>query len=210
LNIYLLIPTFVLYFLSKMYKLKIISSTVRPGRKGPIIAEWIKELAAATGKFDAEVLDLGVINLPLMNEAVHPIMKQYEHDHSKQWSAKIEEADAFIFVTAEYDYSYPAPLKNALEYLVHEWAYKPAGIVGYSAGAFAGVRAISNLRPDLLSLKVVSLSEFVTIPTLGQFMNDEGQFTPNELITKSANVMLTQLVRWTKGLKAIKEDTEVA
>jgi NAD(P)H-dependent FMN reductase len=192
-----------------MYNLKIISSTVRPGRKGPIIAEWIKELAIATGNFDAEVLDLGEINLPLMNEAVHPIMKQYEHEHSKQWSAKIEEADAFIFVTAEYDYSYPASLKNALEYLVHEWAYKPAGLISYSAGPFAGVRAVSNLKPDLLSLKVVSLAESVSIPVLDQFMNEEGQFVPNEIITKSANTMLTQLVRWTTGMKAIKEDTEV-
>lgn len=192
-----------------MYNLKIISSTVRPGRKGPIIAQWIKDLATATGDFNAEVLDLGEINLPLMNEAIHPIMRQYEHEHTKQWSAEIEEADAFIFVTAEYDYSYPASLKNALEYLVHEWAYKPAGLVSYSAGAFAGVRAISNLKPDLLSLKIVSLAESVTIPTLSQFINDEGQFTPNELITKSANTMLTQLVRWTKGMKVIKEDTEV-
>jgi NAD(P)H-dependent FMN reductase len=56
-----------------------------------------------------------------MNEEVHPIMKKYEHEYTKQWSVKIEEADAFIFVTAEYDYSYPASLKNAIEYLVHEW-----------------------------------------------------------------------------------------
>ena len=91
-----------------MYKLKIISSTVRPGRKGPVIAKWIAEEAQKHGGFEVEVLDLGEINLPVMNEAVHPVMKQYEHEHTKQWSAKIEEADAFIFVTAEYDYSYPA------------------------------------------------------------------------------------------------------
>ena len=119
-----------------MYKLKVISATVRPGRKGPIIANWIAETARNTGNFEVEVLDLGEVNLPLMSEAIHPIMRQYEHEHSKQWSAKIDEADAFIFVTAEYDYSYPASLKNALEYLVHEWAYKAAGIVSYSIGPF--------------------------------------------------------------------------
>lgn len=207
-NIYLQVPTFVRIIQSKMYNLKIISSTVRPGRKGPIIAAWIKELAEATGNFNAEVLDLGEINLPLMNEPGHPTMRQYEHDHTKQWSAKIDEADAFIFITAEYDYSYPASLKNALEYLVHEWAYKPAGLVGYSAGPFAGVRAISNLKPDLLPKKIVPLAELVTIPNLGQLIDEEGQFTPNEIIERSAKVMLTQLVRWTRGMKAIKEDTE--
>jgi NAD(P)H-dependent FMN reductase len=193
-----------------MYKLKIISATVRPGRKGPVIADWIARLAEKTGNLDAEVLDLGQINLPLMNEAAHPIMKNYEHEHTKQWSAKIEEADAFIFVTAEYDYSYPASLKNALEYLVHEWAYKPAGLVSYSAGAFAGVRAVMTLKTDLLSLRTIALAEAVNIPGVNQLINDDGVFVPNEMISASANTMLTQLVRWTKGMKAIKEDKLVA
>lgn len=189
-----------------MYNLKIITSTVRPGRKGPIIASWIKELAEQTGNFKAEILELGDINLPLMNEAVHPILQQYEHEHTKKWSASIDEADAFIFVTAEYDYSYPAPLKNALEYLVHEWAYKPAGIVSYSLGPFAGVRALANLKADLLSLKVVSLAESVSIPSLNQFIGEDASFTPNEILHKAADGMLTQLNRWTKGLASIKAD----
>ncbi|MEO6150978.1 MAG: NAD(P)H-dependent oxidoreductase [Mucilaginibacter sp.] len=189
-----------------MYKLKIITSTVRPGRKGPVVANWVKEAAEKIGDFDVEVLDLGEINLPLMNEPLHPIMQQYEHEHTKQWAAKIDEADAFIFVTAEYDYSYPAPLKNALEYLMHEWGYKPAGIVSYSLGPFAGVRAVQSLRADLISLRVVGLGEVVNIPSFSQFINDDGVFIPNEMIEKSSVIMLTQLLRWTKGLKAIKED----
>jgi len=188
-----------------MYKLKIISSTVRPGRKGPIIGKWITGTAKAHG-FEAEFLDLGEVNLPLMNEAVHPIMRQYEHEHTKQWSAKIEEADAFIFVTAEYDYSYPASLKNALEYLVHEWAYKPVGMVSYSTGPFAGVRAVMSLKSDLLSLKAISLGEMVNIPSMHQYINDENQFVPDERIVTASTLMLNQLTRWTKGLKAIKED----
>jgi NAD(P)H-dependent FMN reductase len=189
-----------------MYKLKIISSTVRPGRKGPIVGKWITGAAAGHGAFEVEFLDLGEINLPLMNEAIHPIMRQYEHEHSKQWSAKIEEADAFIFVTAEYDYSYPASLKNALEYLVHEWAYKPVGIVSYSAGAFAGVRAVMSLKADLLSLKAIALGEMVNIPMLQQFINEENEFVADERLIAASTLMLNQLARWTKGLKAIKED----
>jgi len=171
-----------------------------------MIAQWITDLANSHGSFEAELLDLGEINLPLMNEAIHPIMKQYEHDHSKQWSAKIEEADAFIFVTAEYDYSYPASLKNALEYLVHEWAYKAAGIVSYSAGPYAGVRAVMSLKADLISLKTIGLGEMVNIPLYNQFINEEGVFIPDEKLIASSKIMFDQLVRWTKGLKAIKED----
>jgi NAD(P)H-dependent FMN reductase len=189
-----------------MYKLKIISSTVRPGRKGSIVGRWITELAQKHESFEAEFLDLGEINLPLMNETIHPMMRQYEHEHTKQWSAKIEEADAFIFVTAEYDYSYPASLKNALEYLLHEWAYKPAGIISYSIGGFAGVRAAHSLKTDLLSLRTVTLAESVNIPLSDQFINEEGAFTANEQLLKSSEIMLTQLARWTKGLKSIKED----
>src|ERR1700748_3409147 len=155
-----------------MNKLKVISSTVRPGRKGPIIGQWITEAAKEHGALKGEFLALGEITLPLMNEPVHPIMKQYEHEHSKQWAAKIDEADAFIFVTAEYDYSYPAPLKNALEYLVHEWAYKAAAVVSYSAGPFAGVRAVMSLKSDLVSLKIMPLGEWVSIPQLSQFIDE--------------------------------------
>lgn len=189
-----------------MYKVKIITSTVRPGRKGPVIAKWVAGEVQKHGAFEAEILELGEINLPLMNEAVHPIMRQYEHEHTKQWSAKIDEADAFIFVTAEYDYSYPAPLKNAIEYLVHEWAYKPSGIVSYSIGPFAGVRAAMSLKTDLLSLKNIALAEAVNIPSFNQFINEEGDFVPNELLVNSLKLTLNQLVRWTKGMKAIKED----
>jgi NAD(P)H-dependent FMN reductase len=189
-----------------MYKLKIISSTVRPGRKGPIIAKWIAEAARKQGNFEVEVLDLGETNLPLMNEPVHPIMKQYEHEYTKQWAAKIDEADAFIFVTAEYDYSYPASLKNAIEYLVHEWGYKPAGLVSYSAGAFAGVRAVMSLKTDLLSLKTIALAESVNVPSLNQFINEENEFVPNEQLIAASTLMLNQLVRWTKGMKAIRDD----
>lgn len=188
-----------------MYKLKVITSTVRPGRKGPAIAKWITEVANNHG-FEAEMIDLGELNLPMMNEPVHPALKQYEHEYTKQWSAKIEEADAFIFVTAEYDYSYPAPLKNAIEYLVHEWAYKPSGIVSYSIGPFAGVRAVMSLKTDLLSLKNIALSEMVNISNLNQFIDEENNFTADERMKNNAKIMLDQLVRWTKGMKAIKED----
>jgi NAD(P)H-dependent FMN reductase len=188
-----------------MYKLKVINSTVRPGRKSPIIANWITAFVNEQGNFEAEFLDLGVINLPMMNEAYHPVLKKYEHEHTKQWSAKIEEADALIFVTAEYDYNYPAPLRNALEYLYHEWAYKAAGIVSYG-GLSAGTRAANSLKADLSTFKTVPLPTAVHIPFFDQFINEQEEFIPNETIKKSAEVMLKELARWTKGLKIIKED----
>ena len=63
-----------------MYNLKIISSTVRPGRKGPLVAGWIAGIARQHGSFEVEVIDLGVINLPMMDEPHHPSLKRYEHE----------------------------------------------------------------------------------------------------------------------------------
>ncbi len=190
-----------------MYNLKIISSTVRPGRKGPIVANWITELAKQQGNFNAELLDLGEINLPMMDEPNHPVLKKYQHEHTKKWSAKIDEAEAFIFVTAEYDFNYPAPLRNALEYLHQEWGYKAAGIVSYG-GVSAGTRATNSLKADLSSFRIVPLQETVNFPFFNQNINDQNEFVVNETSHKAAETMLRQLVRWTKGLKSIRENKE--
>lgn len=187
-----------------MVNLKIITSTVRPGRKGPIVTDWIAEKARQHGSFNVEILDLKEINLPLMDEPNHPLLRKYEHEHTKKWSATIDEADAFIFVTAEYDYNYPAPLRNALEYLSHEWNYKAAGIVSYG-GVSAGTRASNNLKSDLSTLQMVPIGQSVNIPFFTQFIKDD-KFVPNEIMEKAANTLLNELVRWTKGLKIIKEN----
>lgn len=190
-----------------MYNLKIITSTVRPGRKGPLITGWIKDLAVRNGNFNVEVLDLAAINLPLMDEPNHPSLKKYEHEHTKWWSVKIDEADAFIFVTAEYDHNYPAPLRNAIEYLHWEWAYKAAGIVSYG-GVSAGTRAATSLKSDLASMRVVPLLEMVNFSFFMKNIDEQGSFHANEISHKAAELMLKQLARWTKGLKIIKEDKE--
>lgn len=189
-----------------MYKLKIITSTVRPGRKGAAIGQWVLEQAKQNGAFDAELIDLGELNLPVMDEEIHPIMQQYKNEHTKQWAAKIAEADALIFVTAEYNYSYPAALKNAIEYLSHEWNYKPSGIVSYSAGPFAGVRGAWNLRADLISLKNIGIMEQVNIPNINALFAEDGTFLSNEQAAVNTGVMLNHLAVWAKGLKVIKEE----
>lgn len=188
-----------------MYNLKIITSTIRPGRKGPLVAAWILEIAKKHGDLNVELLDLGDIKLPLMDEPNHPTMQKYEHEHTRKWSASIDEADAFIFVTAEYDFNYPAPLRNALEYLFHEWGYKAAGIVSYG-GISAGTRAANSLKADLSTFKIVPIYEAVNIPLFTQYINEEGEFEPTESAYKSAKTMIKELIRWTKGLKTIREN----
>jgi NAD(P)H-dependent FMN reductase len=187
-----------------VYKLKIIIATVREGRKGPVVARWIIEKAKQHPVFDVEVLDLKEINLPMMDEPNHPALQKYEREHTKKWSAVIDEADAFIFVTAEYDFNYPAPLRNALEYLYNEWRYKAAGIVSYG-GVSAGTRAYNSLKSDLSSFEMAPLKTAVHIPFFTQFIKDD-QLVPNEIMEKAAETLLNELARWTKGMLVIKEN----
>jgi len=84
--------------------LQIIIGSTRPGRVGPSVAEWITAAAAAHGHFAVEVVDLAEVNLPMFNEPRHPRLRQYEYQHTKDWSATISRADAFIFVIPEYNY----------------------------------------------------------------------------------------------------------
>lgn len=188
-----------------MFNVKIISSTVRPGRKGPIIASWVAKVAGADPNFAVELIDLGQLRLPMMDEPKHPILQQYENEHTIRWSNTINSADAFIFVTAEYDFGYPSPLRNALEYLYHEWAYKAAGIVSYG-GISGGTRGANSLKGDLATLKVVPLGDMVHIPHFTKSISAENVFIPDEYVKKATDAMLKELARWSRGLKAIRED----
>jgi NAD(P)H-dependent FMN reductase len=84
----------------------------------------------------------------MFNEPDHPLLHQYVHQHTKDWSAAVAGSDAFIFVTPEYNHSFNAALKNAIDYLHREWANKAAGIVCYG-GVAADTRATQMLRQVL-------------------------------------------------------------
>lgn len=187
-----------------MHKLKIISSSTRPGRKGPKVAAWVAEKMEKFGGFEIEVIDLGELNLPLMDEPNHPAKQEYTREHTKRWSEKIKEADAFIFVTAEYNYSYPASLKNALDYLSAEWGYKAAGIVSYG-GISGGTRAYNKLKADLTSYRIMPLFEAVHFPFFDDHIGEDGIFNPEKVGDRSMETMLKSLVKWTKGLESMRE-----
>src|SRR5689334_4480755 len=118
-------------------KLQIVIASTRPGRVGAPVARWFHRRAEEHGGFDVELVDLAEVNLPLLDEPHHPRLRRYVHQHTQAWSARVEAADAFVFVTPEYNYGMPASLKNALDYLNQEWHYKPVGFVSYG-GVSAG------------------------------------------------------------------------
>lgn len=186
-----------------MYQLRIIITSTRPGRKSPDFANWILEEAKKHPQFEAKIIDLAEVNLPFFDEPLHPVMRKYEHQHTKDWSAMVDKADAFIFVTPEYNYGFTGVFKNAIDYLHHEWKHKPAGILSYG-GASAGTRAAQMMKQVLTTLSIMPLNEAVSVPMFPQFFNDEGIFIPNETLEKSAAAMLTALVKWTKAMKELR------
>ncbi|SHN34730.1 NADPH-dependent FMN reductase [Cryptosporangium aurantiacum] len=186
-----------------MSRLQIIVASTRPGRVGLPIGQWVEAVAEKHGGFDEiDLSDLGAIDLPLMDEPHHPRLRQYTQQHTKDWAARVDAADAFVFVLAEYNHSYTAGVKNAIDYLNSEWGYKPAGLVTYG-GVSGGLRAGQALKPVLQLLKVVPLAEQVTIPFVQQFLTD-GAFVPNELIETSATTMLDELGRWAQALHTLR------
>src|SRR4051794_9994651 len=148
-----------------------IACSTRPGRVSPAIAGWFHGLARAHGGFDARLLDLGELGLPMMDEPKHPRLAQYTQPHTRQWSEIVSAADAFVFVTPEYNYAAPAPLVNAIDYLFHEWAYKPVGFVSYG-GLSGGTRSVQMTKQIVTTLKMMPLTEAVGIPLFHQHLQD--------------------------------------
>jgi len=182
--------------------LLIIIASTRPGRVGLPVGTWITGIAESHGGFTVRVADLATINLPFMNEPVHPVKKQYMFDHTKAWSDTVDAAEAFIFVMPEYNHSMTAPLKNAIDYLSQEWGYKPVGFVSYG-GVSGGLRAVQQVKQAAAALKMTAVSEAVTVPSVAQFVHD-GLFAPEEQVATAANTMLGQLRRWAIALKPLR------
>ena len=184
-------------------KLQVIFASTREGRQGFPIAEWIVERVRAHGRFEPDLVDLRELNLPLFDEPKHPRFGQYEHAHTKSWSAIVAAADAFVFVTPEYNYGMPPALLNAIDYLFAEWAYKPASIVSYG-GVSGGTRSAQMTKLMLTGLKVMPLPEAVSVPFFSKMIS-EGRFVPGELQEKAAVAMLDELGRWAVALATLRK-----
>jgi NAD(P)H-dependent FMN reductase len=184
-------------------ELHTIVCSTRPGRVGPSVARWFHEFATGHGGFDAKFIDLADFNLPVYDEPVHPRFQQYEHEHTKRWSASVAAADAYIFVTPEYNYNPPPTFINALDYVYNEWNYKPCGFVSYG-GVSGGLRAVQTEKLLVTTLKMMPMTEGVTVPAVESHLSENGVFSSNELIDKSAQTLLDELLRWAEGLKAMR------
>jgi len=191
---------------AKPVLLVIIGST-RPGRVGPAVADWIIERARARDEFEVRVADLAEQNLPIFDEPKHPRFGEYVHQHTKDWSAVVAPADAFVFVIPEYNYGFNAAIKNAIDYLNKEWQYKPVGFVTYG-GVAAGTRAMQMLKQVISALKMVPMVEAVNIPFVQQFLDENRVLQPNEIMESAATALLDELERWADVTASLREPSD--
>lgn len=187
-----------------MYKIKVITGSVREGRFAEQAATWITGELKKQNDFEVEILDLRDYEMPFFNAAETPSMKKapYTHEAVARFTKKIAEGDAFVLVAPEYNHGPTAVLKNALDWVYQEWNGKPVAFVSY--GSVGGARAVEQLRLNAIELQMAPIRNAVHIPGDQYFPVLFGQASAADLfakLQKPAEAMIAQLLWWTKALK---------
>jgi NAD(P)H-dependent FMN reductase len=151
----------------------VVVGSTRPTRICGAVTDWAIEQLRAGGGLVYEVIDLATLDLPFLDEPLPAALGVYQHDHTKAWSRLVSSYEAFVFVFPQYNWGYPAPLKNALDFLYAEWAGKPAGLVTY--GTRGGAKAAEQLRGVLAGLHMHTVDAAVELRIGRGDVDDHGQ-----------------------------------
>jgi NAD(P)H-dependent FMN reductase len=178
-------------------RVAVIVGSVREGRFGPVVAGWLAGVADAHGGFEVDVLDLAESSLPLVMPSFGTTPSAAVVAEVAKVSPRLEAADAFVVVTPEYNHSYPASLKNAIDWHQPEWRAKPVAFVSYG-GISGGLRAVEHLRAVFAELHAVTIRETVSFPGAQARFGDDG--LPNDdAAGVAAKAMLDQLGWWARS-----------
>lgn len=186
-------------------KIKVIIGSTRDGRFSDKPAHWIAGLAGKRADLSVEVLDLKDYPMAFYNAPLPPSMVkdgEYADPIAQTFAQKIAEADAFIVVTPEYNRGPSAVLKNAFDSVSREWNNKPVAFVAH--GSTLGVRAIEQLRMNVIELRMAPIRDVVALP--GSWTFADGGTKPGAFAEHDASgeTMLDTLTWWGKALKAAR------
>lgn len=184
--------------------IKVIAGSTREGRFSDKAAAWIVEEIKKQKGIAVEVLDLRDYDMPFFNEPVSPSFKRepYKNEAVARFTGKIEEGDAFVIVTPEYNHGTSSVLKNALDWVYPEWNNKPTAFVSY--GGVGGARAVEQLRLNVIELQMAPIRNAVHIPGEQYFQVLLDKMDAKELfvsLAKQAEAVITQLLWWARALK---------
>jgi NAD(P)H-dependent FMN reductase len=151
----------------------VVIGSTRPTRICPGIAQWIVDAVGADSPLHYELLDLAQVDLPFLDEPLMAALGQYEHEHTRAWSRTVMSYVGFIFVFPQYNWGYPAPLKNALDFLYAEWNGKPATSVTY--GTRGGGRAAEQFQSVLSGLHMEVLADRIEVKISADDIDEQRQ-----------------------------------
>ncbi|MEV4259376.1 NAD(P)H-dependent oxidoreductase, partial [Spirillospora sp. NPDC049652] len=190
---------------TKTLRVLVLVCSTRPGALGPAVGRWLVDaVAPRAAELGAELvpLSIGDLGLPFLDEEEHPSSGVYRNEHTRRWSAIADAADGFVVVTPEYNHGMPATLKNALDYLGPEWAWKPVGFVSYG-NTSAGTRSVQHAKQVVTTLRMVPLGATVAI-RIGDAVQ-EGRLRPDAARDEAAAGLLDELVRVSRALRPMRD-----
>lgn len=187
-------------------KLGIILGSIRDIRRGGRVKEWLMPQLEQYTDFEIELLDLRDYPLPFFNESNSPegLRGNYTNEVAQRWSAKISKKDAFIFVTPEYNHGTSAVMKNSIDWLYWEWVRKPVAFISYSPNAAGGVRAVEQLRQNVIELQMAPLREAIHITYVLDTLDEEGNLQQGHFNERLV-VLMKNLSWWSRALQAARE-----
>jgi len=160
-------------------KLAVIIGATRQGRQTPKQAKWIAKEAEQIEGVEVEIIDLKDYPMPFFDEPISPRYNQNRKidPAAKKWLDKLEQFDAYVFTTPEYNHSIPGVLKNALDYVTWEIQRKPAMVVSH--GSAGGARAATDLKEILSESKAVALPTSTPLAMVGmsELLDDDGNLS---------------------------------
>ncbi|MCL8027490.1 NADPH-dependent FMN reductase [Nocardioides bruguierae] len=181
-------------------RIGVVVGSVRKGRRGESVAAWVADAAKQRDGVEVSIVDLAEFGVPILDAETLPMLagKAYEDAGTQAWSDAIDECDAYVFVTPEYNHGVPGAFKNAVDSLGPEWVGKTVAFVSY--GADGGVRATEQWRQIMVNFQMYDVRGFVALGLFSDF--DESGFAPLERRTGELEAMLDQLTSLTEKLAA--------
>lgn len=183
-------------------RLAVIIGSVREGRFGPVVARWFTDLLRGYGdRFTVDLIDLAETPLPL---ALPPVPPALDPDLPRpaemaELTRRLDAADAFVVLTPEYNRSFPASLKSAIDWHFTQWRAKPVGFVGYSGGS-GGLLAVEQLKQVFGELHAHTLCHQVSLPRYYLLFDEDGTLREPEGPAGAAKLMLDELTWWATAL----------